>query len=112
MRNTQPRRLQVYRTPDGRRPFAEWLESIQDSRTQSRVQTRLDRLELGNFGDCRAVGEGVFEMRLHFGAGYRIYFGEVDNIIVLLLCAGDKSTQVRDIERAKSFWLEYKETHQ
>ncbi len=50
-------------------------------------------------------------MRLHFGAGYRIYFGEVDNIIVLLLCAGDKSTQVRDIERAKSFWLEYKETH-
>ena len=111
MRSTRPRTLQVYRTPDGRRPFAEWLESIRDNRTQSRIQTRLDRLELGNFGDCRPVGEGVFEMRLHFGAGYRIYFGEVDNIIVLLLCAGDKSTQVRDIERAKSFWLEYKETH-
>ena len=51
MRNTRPRTLQVYRTPDGRRPFAEWLESIRDNRTQSRIQTRLDRLELGNFGD-------------------------------------------------------------
>ncbi len=110
MRNARSRRLQAYRTPDGRSPFAEWLESIQDNRTQSRVQTRLDRLEAGDFGDCRAVGEGVFELRLHFGAGYRIYFGEVDNTIVLLLCAGDKSSQMRDIERAKSCWLQYKET--
>lgn len=87
------------------------MESIQDNRTLSRVQTRLDRLEAGNFGDCRTVGEGVFELRLHFGAGYRIYFGEVYDTIVLLLCAGDKSSQTRDIERAKSCWLQYKETH-
>ena len=111
MRHIRPRRLQVYRTPNGRRPFAEWLESIQDRRTQSRIQTRIDRLEAGNFGDCHAVGEGVFELRLHFGAGYRIYFGEVGNTIVLLLCAGDKSSQARDIERAKNYWSQYKETH-
>jgi putative addiction module killer protein len=111
VRHVHPRRLQIYRVPNSSSPFAEWLESIQDKRTQSRIQARLDRLETGNFGDCHPVGEGVFELRLHFGAGYRIYFGEVDNTIVLLLCAGDKSSQTRDIERAKDYWLQYKETH-
>ena len=111
MRRVNPRKLQVYRTPNGRRPFTEWLESIQDRRTQSRIQIRLDRLEVGNFGDCRSVGEGVFELRIHFGPGYRIYFGEIDDTIVLLLCGGDKSSQTLDIERAKNYWLQYKETH-
>ena len=66
------------------------------------------QLETGNFGDYRSVGEGVFELRFHFGAGYRIYFGEVDNTIVLLLCGGDKSSQARDIDRAKAYWMEHK----
>ena len=69
------------------------------------------RLEEGNFGDYRSVGESVFELRLHLGSGYRIYFGEVDNKVVLVLCGGDKSTQQRDIDNAKTYWLEYKETH-
>ena len=77
---------------------------------RNRIQKRLDRLEDGNFGDCRSVGSGVFELRFHFGAGYRIYFGEVENTIVLLLCGGDKSSQARDIERAKDYWLQYKRT--
>ena len=68
------------------------------------------RLEAGNFGDCHVVRDGVFELRLHFGAGYRIYFSNLDNRRVLVLCGGDKSTQSRDIERAKSYWFEYKET--
>ncbi len=68
------------------------------------------RLEGGNFGDCHAMGNGVFELRLHFGTGYRIYFSNANNMIVLVLCGGDKSTQSRDIERAKTYWLEYKET--
>lgn len=67
-------------------------------------------MKYGNFGDYQSVGDGVFELRLHFGAGYRIYFGVVDNTIVLLLCGGDKSSQARDIVRAKVYWLEYKET--
>ena len=80
-----------------------------DQKTQERIQARLDRLVGGNFGDCESIGQGIFEIRLHFGAGYRIYFGEADNTIVLLLCGGDKSSQNRDIERAKAYWQEYKE---
>ena len=67
------------------------------------------RLEAGNFGDCHVIGNGVFELRFHFGAGYRIYFSKLDKICVLVLCGGDKSTQSRDIESAKNYWLEYKE---
>ena len=112
MRHTHPRELQFYQTPNAREPFTEWFESIQNQETRDRIQKRLDRLALGNFGDCRTVGGGVFELRIHFGAGYRVYFGEVDNTIVLLLCGGDKSSQTRDIERARNYWLEYKETQQ
>lgn len=111
MHDVHPREIQVYRTPDGRQPFTEWLESIRDINTQDRMQARLDRLEEGNFGDYKSVGEGIFELRFHFGSGYRIYFAQIGNTIVLLLCGGDKSSQTRDIERAKTYWREYKETH-
>ncbi len=109
MRYRGPRELKFYRTPTGRAPFSEWYDSIQDLNLQSRIDKRLERVANGNFGDCRSVGEGVSELRFHFGPGYRIYFGEVDNTIVLLLCAGDKSSQTRDIRRAKDYWLQYKE---
>ena len=106
-----PRELQFYQKPNGREPFTEWLES-RDQKTQDRIQERLTRLAGGNFGDCKPVGEGVFEMRLHFGAGYRIYFSKADSTTVLLLCGGDKSSQDRDIARAKAYWQEYKESQQ
>ena len=106
---THPRELQIYQNPHRREPFTEWLES-RDQKTQERIQALLDRLVDGNFGDCKPVGEGIFEIRLRFGADYRIYFGEVDNTIVLLLCGGNKSSQRRDIERAKTYWQEYKES--
>ena len=109
MRNTHPREIETYRTKNGREPFTEWFNTIRDTRAQTRIRGRLDRLEKGNFGDCASVGEGVFELRFHFGPGYRIYFGEMDRTIVLLLCGGDKSTQTRDIQRAKGYWLEHKE---
>ena len=110
MRNVQPRKLQAYRTSNGRESFTEWLISIHDRNTRNRIERRLDRLRSGNFGDYRSVGVAVFELRFSFDAGYRIYFGEVDDTIVLLLCGGDKSSQERDIERAKRYWLSYKET--
>ena len=110
MRQTQPRELKFYRMPNGRMPFTEWYDTIRDQSVRNRIQKRLDRLEDGNFGDSKSVGEGVFELRFQFGAGYRIYFAEVENTIVLLLCAGDKSSQIRDIERAKEYWSQYKET--
>ena len=109
MRHTELREIKLYRTPTGREPFSEWYDSIQDLNLQSRIDKRLERIANGNFGDCRSLGDGVFELRFHFGPGHRIYFGEVDNTIVLLLCAGDKSSQARDIRRAKDYWLQYKE---
>ena len=111
MREVHPREIRVYRTLNGGEPFTEWLESIQDRRTRRRIRARLEQLTFGNFGDHRFIGEGILELRLHFGAGYRVYLGQVGNTIVLLLCGGDKSSQPQDIERAKSYWLKYKETH-
>jgi putative addiction module killer protein len=111
MHNTQPRELKFYRTPNGRQPFTEWFESIRDMKTQTRIRRQLTRLEVGNFGDCQSVGGGVFELRIHFGPGYRIYFGKISNTVLLLLCGGDKSSQPRDIERAKAYWQDYKEKH-
>ena len=84
--NAHPRVIQYYRTPNGRAPFIAWFESIRDKNTKNRIDKRLERLEDGNFGDCQSVGRGVFELRLHFGPGYRIYFGQIDNRLVLLLC--------------------------
>ena len=112
MRNTHPREIEVFQTQDGQEPFTEWLRSFRDQKTRGRIRKRLERLGGGNFGDCRSVGDGVFELRIHIGAGYRVYFGEVDRTIVLLLCGGDKSSQTRDIARAKTYWQAYKETHE
>ena len=111
MREAHPRKLQYFRNATGRTPFKEWFEGIPDQKTQDRVQRRLDRVELGNFGDCRPVGGGVSELRLDFGPGYRIYFCELDNTIILLLSGGDKSSQRRDILLAKTYWQEYREMH-
>lgn len=105
-----PRELQIYRDPNGREPFTEWLASIRDRKTRNRIQVRLDRLEYGHFGDCKSIGQGIFEIRLQFGAGYRIYFGEVDRTVVLILGGGDKSSQPRDIEHVEAYWLAYKES--
>lgn len=110
MRNGQPRTLKVYQDHNGRELFTEWFHAIRDTRTRTRIRKRLERLEAGNFGDCKSIGSGVFEILLHFGPGYRIYFAQIDDTLVLLLCGGDKSSQKQDIVRAKDYWLQYKET--
>ncbi len=112
MHNTQPREIEFYRTQNGRTPFTEWLETLRDRKTQTTIRRRLTRLELGNLGDFRSVGEGVNELRIHYGPGYRIYFAEAANTIILLLCGGDKSSQQGDVERAKRYWQDYKERQQ
>ena len=110
MRAVHQRELQIYRDPNGQEPYTQWFESIQDLEAQERIQTRLYRVEEGNLGDYRSVGEGVFELRFRPSPGYRVYFGQIGNTIVLLLCGGDKSSQTRDIKRAKAYWREYKES--
>jgi len=91
----------------GKTPFTEWLDSLKDSRAVGIVRARLNRLRLGNFGDCKTVGDGVEELRIDFGPGYRVYFGRRDRLHVLVLCAGDKRTQNRDVLKAKKHWKEY-----
>lgn len=101
--------LRNYVTPAGKIPFEEWLDGIKDPVTRLRIRRRLDRVELGNMGDCKSVGEGVSELKLAFGSGYRIYFAEKDEVIIILLCAGDKRSQKNDIKTAKMYWNELKE---
>lgn len=97
-----------YQREDGREPFTEWLGSIRDKVAQARIRVRLRNVQAGNFGDCEPVGEGVIELRIHIGAGYRAYCGRHGKALVLLLCGGDKSSQAADIKRAKLLWSEWK----
>ena len=101
--------LKIYSSTTGKEPFSEWLDSIKDRIVRARIRRRLDLLEMGHYGDCKSVGQGVYELRLQFGAGYRIYFAELDNTIIILLCAGDKNSQAKDIKNAKNYWLELQE---
>lgn len=98
-----------YQRDDGRVPFSEWLEAMRDKVAQARIRVRLRQLQAGNFGDSEPVGEGVIELRVHVGAGYRVYCGKHGKTIVLLLCGGDKGTQTADIKRAKALWSEWKQ---
>ncbi len=81
--------------------FESWFLRLKDRAARFRIQARIDRLELGNLGDFKSVGSGVFELRVDYGPGYRIYFARRGDELVILLCGGDKSSQSRDIEKAK-----------
>jgi putative addiction module killer protein len=81
--------------------FSQWLRSLADSRARAKIAARIDRLAHGNPGDVDSVGEGVSELRIHFGPGYRIYFVSRGRKVVVLLCGGDKSSQAKDIKTAK-----------
>ncbi len=82
--------------------FDAWLRELRDPIGKARIISRIRSAELGNFGDCESVGDGVSEMRIHCGPGYRVYYGRIGDIVYLLLCGGSKSTQNRDIKRAKA----------
>jgi len=96
-----------YRTTEGRYPYRDWVESIDDKKVRAAVLARVDRLSFGTFGDWKAVGEGVCELRIHFGAGHRVFFGRQGQTVVILLCGGEKRSQDSDIKRAKRYWKDY-----
>jgi putative addiction module killer protein len=104
---TPSRELFEYVTPGGKIPFREWLRSLKDRDARARIRVRLNRIRMGNFGDCKPVGEGVFELRVHAGPGYRVYLAEEGPRTVLLLAGGEKGSQERDIARAREFWADY-----
>lgn len=93
----------------GKEPFTEWLDSLKDGMTRSKILKRIERLYLGNYGDYKILGDGVYELRLFFGSGYRVYFGKSARTLIILLCGGNKSTQKRDIKKAKEYWRKYNE---
>lgn len=86
------------RTPQ----FGQWLRRLRDPIGKARITVRIRSAQAGNFGDCSSVGEGISEMRVHVGPGYRVYFARRGEVVYLLLCGGDKASQKRDIEQAKA----------
>ncbi len=103
-----PKEVVVFRAKDGRVPFEEWLDDLNDKKTVARVLAGLARVRQGNLGDCKSVGEGVSELRVDYGPDYRVYFGQKGRTLVVLLCGGDKRTQDRDIRLAKQYWHDFK----
>lgn len=104
--------IRIYRDENGNEPFEQWLSSIRDTRTSARIDNRLKRVRLGLLGDQRSIGEGMFEFRLDFGPGYRIYFRRIGREEILLLTGGDKNSQRRDIASAKRYWQYFRESMQ
>lgn len=101
-------RLEHYLTPDGRDVLQGWLDALRDRKARIAIQRRLDRIERdGHFGDRKVIESGVSELRIDLGPGYRVYFGQEGDALVLLLVAGDKSTQARDIGKAIEYWKDY-----
>jgi len=96
-----------YETEDGKVPFQRWFSSLA-TRAALKVRTAVAQMEAGNFGDHKSVGGGVWERRINFGKGYRVYFAKDGDELVILFCGGTKARQQSDIDKAKEYWSEYK----
>ena len=92
--------VQTYLSPNGQDPYAQWLAALADRQARARVLVRVGRMAAGNFGDCKPIAEGVWELRIDWGPGYRVYFAQHGIEIVILLAGGDKSSQAKDIKIA------------
>jgi putative addiction module killer protein len=93
----------------GKDVFDDWLTKLADARAQAKIAIRINRLALGNFADCKALSKGLFELRIDWGPGYRVYYTMLGKVCVLLFCGGDKRRQSSDIERALEYLRDYKE---
>lgn len=100
--------IRHYVTPAGKDVFDAWLTALADTRAQAKIAARLNRLAAGNFGDCKPLGRGLYELRIDWGPGYRVYYAMIGRACILLLCAGDKRKQAADVERAASYLEDYK----
>jgi putative addiction module killer protein len=105
----EPKQIQNYQRVDGMEPFTDWLNDLRDVKARAIIRKRLERVQLGNLGNHRFVGKNVWELKIDYAGGYRIYFGQVGLELILLLCGGDKSTQEDDILIAQTYWREYEQ---
>jgi putative addiction module killer protein len=96
-----------YLTAEGRDPFQEWVKKLRDPIANGQVLKLVHRIEGGNFGDHKPCRDGVWELRIDHGPGYRVYYALADTVVVLLLCGGDKDSQDADIERAVGYWKDW-----
>lgn len=99
-----PYRLEYYIEDNGRAPFTDWLSNLRDRNAHARISARLNRVRLGNFGTVKALGEGIHELKIDYGPGYRVYYAMSGKTVILLLIGGDKTTQKHDIATAKAYW--------
>jgi putative addiction module killer protein len=99
--------IRRYLTAEGRDVFGEWLGDLVDLKGRARIAVRIDRLAGGNFGDSRSIGRGLYELRIDWGPGYRVYYAKIEEACVLLLCGGDKRKQAADIKRARAYSKDY-----
>lgn len=101
------RKIVILELSDGKSPFSKWFRNLKDKRAKVSVVRRLTRLSDGNFGDHKGVGHGVFELRIHYGGGLRVYYGLERDVLVIILFAGNKASQKIDIAKAKVLWRKY-----
>ncbi len=104
----KPITLEYYKAITGKSPFTQWFQKLRDSQAKARILTRLDRVKEGNLGDCEPVGEGVIELKIDYGPGYRIYCLKDGDSMIILICGGTKKGQQKDIEKAKQYAKDYR----
>ena len=97
-----------YITRSGKDVFDNWFSELADIRAQAKIAARINRLAAGTFGDCKALGQGLYELRIDWGPGFRVYYAMIGQARVLLLCGGDKGTQPADIAKAHGYLTDYK----
>ena len=103
--------IQDYLTNDGKDPFKDWVSKLADRVARAKVLARVQRMAAGNFGDCKHLDEGVWELRIDHGPGYRVYYARAGNRLILLLIGGDKRRQQSDIDVAVTYWNDWQRRH-
>lgn len=106
MRFSKAKKIEYLTLQDGSQPIIEWIDEL-DNKTGARVKASIEKVRIGLKKNVEALKDGVFEIKMDFGPGYRVYFGEDGDSLILLICGGDKSSQKKDIQRAKDLWREY-----
>ncbi|MDT4291778.1 type II toxin-antitoxin system RelE/ParE family toxin [Methylomonas sp. MO1] len=101
--------IEDYQAADGRLPFKDWLSALADRQAKARVLTRVQRMAAGNLGDCKPIQDGLWELRIDYGPGYRVYYAQAGAKLLLLLIGGDKRKQQGDIDKAVAYWKDWKQ---